>query len=366
MKAATRLLILTAVTVLVVAATVTLYDPALVRSQAEPGHRALPDLRERVNDAARLTIAEAGRTTTLVRGESGWHLEEKHAYPAAFDRVRATLIGLTELTLTEPRTDRRDLFDRMHLEDPGPHSRSRRITVTDADDGILAELILGRQQPSFTRRTAHSYFVRVPGDSRAWLADGNLALAAEPEHWLEPGLFNLDSNRVHRVAIDQASGEPLVVVRPRPHSHFALASHADRAEGFNPQRVSHLVGIFGNLTLEDVRPASTLPAQEVLPITRVESFDGLVVAAERHRDEDGLVWVRFHADVQEAPGIVAAADEADLTESEAAIRPGTDLAPREAVDEEARAFNARLAGWAFRLPRNRQATIETGAGSVLP
>ena len=86
------------------------------------------------------SVCRAARPRSISRRSTdSWAVVEKGNYPAAQGKMRQLLLGLADLTLVEPKTERPELFARLDLDDPAngkatdlklqrPHRRDRRRT----------------------------------------------------------------------------------------------------------------------------------------------------------------------------------------------------------------------------------------------
>ena len=69
--------------------------------------------------------------------DKGWVLPARGNYPADFDQVRHTLIGLAALETIEPKTARADWLPYIGLDTP-PKGNGIEITVSDKQGKTLA------------------------------------------------------------------------------------------------------------------------------------------------------------------------------------------------------------------------------------
>src|SRR5579872_2566710 len=79
----------------------------------------LPGFAAQVKNAARIHIVSRdGAFDVTYRADKGWVLPQRGDYPADFDEVRHTLIGLAALEIIEPKTARPDWFHYVGLDTP--------------------------------------------------------------------------------------------------------------------------------------------------------------------------------------------------------------------------------------------------------
>src|SRR3546814_19639594 len=90
------------------------------------GDRLFPELFEKANAVDRLTIRSAeGGTITLRNADDRWGVAEKSGYPADFEKIRATLLSVSQMETVEPRTAKPELLPK--LEQTGRASCRERM-----------------------------------------------------------------------------------------------------------------------------------------------------------------------------------------------------------------------------------------------
>ncbi len=179
---------------------------------------------------------------------------------------------------------------------------------------------------------------------------------------------------MRKVNVVPPDGPPLVVVREAPDKDLAVRDLPAGTKVGSPSAVRRIGAVLEGLELKDVRRAEDIDFGGA-EAWRAEfvTFDGLVVRV-RLVEHEGATWARFTTQYvpPEAPPAEteagtnggkksAAADKAEKKGSDASA-----LRPAEAVREEAAKLNARLDGWAYRLPtsaldrlRSRRADVIT-------
>ena len=85
---------------------------------ARSGELVFPDLLERVNDVATVTVLSEGETFDVVQESGRWVVPAKGGYPANPDTVHLLMVGAASLERVEPKTANPDLYSRLGLEDP--------------------------------------------------------------------------------------------------------------------------------------------------------------------------------------------------------------------------------------------------------
>ncbi len=68
-------------------------------------------------------------------------------YPARAEVVRGLLVKMAEADLVEPKTNVKDRFALLELEDPaGKDAKSRLVRLLDAKGAVITEVIVGKKR----------------------------------------------------------------------------------------------------------------------------------------------------------------------------------------------------------------------------
>ncbi|TPG55460.1 DUF4340 domain-containing protein [Roseomonas nepalensis] len=278
---------------------------------------AFPALAARLPAARRLEVRQGAASLTLERGAGeAWLIAQKGGYPARGERVRELLVALTELRLAERRTADPEALSRLGLDEPGPNSTALLLRVLDGAGAPLAELVVGRRrtrtQAAAPGSAAESAYVRRPGESQSYLAEGRLPVDADPRLWLDREVANLPEERV-RAVVGRRDGQAVELRRGEgPDGRLALVSPAG-APPIDEVSLDEVGRAMEGLTLLDVRPEAEAPG-EPAGEGRFTLTDNLAITA-RLRQADGEVWLTLAA----------------------------------AGDDEAARLNARWRGWAYQV-----------------
>ncbi|WP_245615373.1 DUF4340 domain-containing protein [Muricoccus aerilatus] len=278
---------------------------------------AFPSLPPRLAAARRIEARQGAASLIVERGASDiWTLPQKGGYPARGDRVRELLVSLTELRLSERRTADPAALSRLGLEDPGPNATSLLLRVLDGTGAPLAELVVGRRrtrtQGAGPGSAAESAYVRRPGESQSYLAEGRLPVDADPQLWIDREIASLPEERVRAVA-GTRDGKTVELRRGEgPDGRLAIAAPPD-APPADEISLDEVGRALEGLTLLDVRPEAEAPG-EPAGEGRFTLTDNLTITA-RMRLAGGDVWMTLAA----------------------------------AGDDEAARLNARWRGWAYQV-----------------
>ena len=313
---------------LVAALGVTFSEPAVttVRLTNEP---AFPLLRADPDAVVKITVTTREAGFTLVRGEDGaWTAPDKFGYRAAPDKVRALVVGLADMRLVEAKTKRPDRYERLQVEDvTTEYSTSRLLRLADAQDTVLAEVILGKRSEGFTAGQDAGTYLRRPGEEQSWLASGGPEVEDALIDWLDRGVVDLENDRIRRIEVSPAATERYVAFRDAEAGQFRLETM--------PEGRALLSGALGrqasglsNLSLMDVKPRTELSLPANRSVAILTTFYGLVVTTELATIAEEH-WAFFQARA-------VAQDDQDAEQAKSARK-------------EAEAINARVGAWAFQI-----------------
>jgi hypothetical protein len=324
----------------------------------------LPGLSERVNAVQQVTIQPAGgNTATLVRGDAGWTLRERHDWPADTGKLRDYLLRLGVTQRIEAKTQRPESYPRLGVQDlDAADANGARIDILGGGEPLA--LIVGQNNPQ-----GHGSYVRVPGQAQSWLADLDIAPERQLENWLQRDLIDIDPRRIVSIRVQPAGKAAFALSRTAVNeSHWQLAPiPAKRDTAQVPAEA--IAGFLQGLRLDDVEPAADA---EALDGDRVqfETADGLQVTLSLwQRDDKSCVSLAATFDEVVASAYVGAqvAAEQKAREQQAHDAANTDAsAPPAATEppatdagsveqrvtklrEQAHAAAARFDGWVFAI-----------------
>jgi hypothetical protein len=335
-----NLSVLAGVTIVaVLLAVVALWQQANIGRRANAPEQFFPGLARHVRDAARIHIVSkaGGAFEIAFIPEKGWVVPSRSDFPASFDLVRRTLVGLAALQTIEPKTARADWLHYIGLEAP-PKGDGIEITVRDDKNQVLAALITGKSEDIGDASGATGLFVRRPGEIQSWLTRSVLDPRATLSDWLEKAVMDVDRARIQEVDVDPAGSASFTVRRALPSEpDFKLApvpAGKTVADPAAPDGVASAITGFG---FDDVRPAREIDFSDSATNARVvtKTFDGLKVTVNVKR-QGADYWAIVSAD---------------------AFKPE--------AEGEASAINARASGWAYKLPADKGQLFMTTLDSLI-
>lgn len=282
-----------------------------------------PDLAERVNDVRTIKVTRADYTSTLEShdkdGKLTWSLKELYGYPAPIEIVRAVAAGMAQLRQVEAKTARPRLYGRIHVNDPkAKGSKAALVELFDGKGAKMAELIVGLDKGGVL--SVGDIYVRRPGEERAWLARGKVAVTDKQVGWLNQMFVEVDLPRVRETTLFVPGEKPLRVFKNGPDDRDftleGLAKDRELKELFGAEDISRAIQ---NLAFEDVKRDSDVGIDyAATPRARHITFDGLIVEVWA-KEVAGKLWVAVKARPDPAPRDRAKVDKAKVAADVAKI-----------------------------------------------
>ncbi|MBX3380629.1 MAG: DUF4340 domain-containing protein [Phycisphaeraceae bacterium] len=348
-----------------------------------PPGAAMPGLKANINDAASLTVLKSTGSVTLARTGTGdkaaWTVTAKDGFPADIERLRTTLIQLSNLELAEPKTSNAEFYPKLGVQDvavlPNDASESAKkqaapgalVEIKDASGKALGSLIIGNAaeigNATLDRPMESGQFVRRPGSTQSWLTRGTIYVDAEPMNWIDRKIVGVPRERIKRATVRRlvgtgpsspgAQAEPDLSIsrKDKDAAAFDAAAMREGAQLKQNESVDQPVQAIAYLGMDDVMkdpgavignpdPEATGPNAAHPAIAQFETFDGLLVTVKTGF-RDGKWWAQVGAEAAADP-IPPSTDK--KTEGE---KPAAETGPD--ATKEAAAINKRTAGWLFAI-----------------
>lgn len=246
---------------------------------------------------ARVEIKQGEKSVALALEGGAWVLSSRGNYPARADAVRGLLVKMAEADLVEPKTNVKDRFGLLELEDPaGKDAKSRLVRLLDAKGGLITEVVVGKKRVDAFGANRTGTYVRRPGDDQTWLASADLEASVNAKDWVASAVLDVQPAKIAAVTIE-VPGEPaLKLVRdaaggPAPKFNIAsLAADKKLKEGASPDT---LVRAAATLDLDDVRKADPAAKHDAGTVT-IDGEKGLKVVLGLRKSGDDT-WATITA-----------------------------------------------------------------------
>jgi len=332
-----RLAILAGIT----AAAVLLAIVALALRAAEVGRKFEPraffaGLDAKLDQVAALRVETAGESFTIRHDTGkGWIVPEKSGYPADVEQVRKTVLGLVALEAIEPKTARAEWHGVLGLDDPKKENGAVGLTLQDAAGETLAAILIGNTVSIGDTTGRVGLYVRRPGEDQTWLARGFLTPQRSVSEWLDRRVLSIGRERIKEAKVRPLAGPAYTVFREKKdEGDFKLAEMPKGRELTYDTAPNGPAAAIVGFAFDDVAPASAIDFAKAAE-TETTTFDGLAIAV-RIAEQAGAYWA-----------VIGAKSASAETEA------------------EARAINARVAPWAYKLPEYKAKLFLTERDSLL-
>lgn len=307
-----------------VAAVVTRPAPVSIPADRE---LVFPAIEASLNEVSELDINAAGRSFTLQRKGDRWVVASVGDYPARFERVRATLIQLSELRFLEAKTANEDRYARLQVEPvTAPDAQSTEITVRDDAGNVLGRGIIGKRVATLFGAGRGGTYLRLHGEQRSWLAEGTVDLGSGPADWVSRSILDVKGDRMKRLTVRAPDGGIVTVQRAAADEEdFTLEDIPEGTRQRGQWETNQMPRALENLRLVDLQTEDAVEFRDGVHVAEFETFDGLVIRSEA-AVIDRRFWARFSASAENASG--ENADE---------------------VRERAKEINARVKGFVYEI-----------------
>ena len=307
--------------------------------------RAFPQLIEKANDVATVTIVSNKAKFTIARAGDVWGLTEKGGYKVSFEKVKSAIVGLGELKLLESKTADTARYARLQVENPGSlEAKSIGVELKDKDDKTLASGVIGKRHVGLFGQGGGGTYLRRGEDALSWLAEGIVDLGAEPNDWMVRDIVNLEAEDIARAVLHQPSGAEITVTRADKQAKDYVVTGIPKGHKLkDPSEGKNLAGGLWRLTFEDVKPAKEIAFPDATYTAVYETFGGLEVRVEMTM-VDEVVWGRFTASAKNAKGDKKAID---------------------ALEKKANMITERAKGWVYELSAGEGEKLTTKIEDIL-
>ena len=318
------------VSVVVIAAGISISARYSVTTSGTAEESVFADFSAKFSDVGIITVQDKDKTLTIKRSDKSWIVVDRSGYSASVEAVQDVLIGLSELRLKEGKTEKKDLYSKLNVEDvTDKDAKSLLLNIKSKEGKVLASLIVGKQTDQIAGASDVGRYIRKPGEKKSWLAEGRLRVPRSVKDWVSPQFLDISTKRVDQVNVVHPDGQSMNVKRQSKGGIKFLIKNLPMGRKIEYQSdVDNMGDGLDKLELEDVRAAGIIefPGNKIIK-TEVRTFDGLILNVESFEDKDAKFWGRFEA-----------AAESDAVE--------------EVVQEAAR-INENTQKWVYELPAHK-------------
>lgn len=294
-----------------------------------------PDFDTHINQVHAITIQGNQKIANLELKGKQWVVTNMDNYPALFNRVRAALIGLSELAIVDKKTTNPDLYHELGVEDPDTKGAdSVLFTVNENSGKDTVKLIVGHKRQSASDKPG--IYVRLADSKQALLVEGKLDISADPVDWINRKLLNMDHSQIKQVTILSPDGKEFTIKKDKKEQTEFTADNSD----VNKESAAKIIISRIGTGLEEIRADGVMSTDNfTFPensfTTTYKTFDGMVVKVKLTQ-KDKKSYAHF-----------AFSYEPDSTTKPA--KPAAN-ANEPTPDALAAQMNTALSGWVYQIP----------------
>ncbi len=350
---ANRLLILSAVTMLVAGAAIYSVHMQTEHTAAMPEAQSLfPRLKSEINDIDEVSVQDHAGTFSVKRNADGsWVVPSKYDFPADFKMVKKVILDFADMKTVEAKTDDPKLFGELGLQDPTADGAKSSLVTLKSGDKTVASLLFGERKYTPGSADARIY-VRKPEGGRAWRVDTAPDVQGDIKRWMSSESVALPRERVKEVEISGPDRATLTVYRDaKTDTNFQVRDMPKGAKLEYPSVANAIGGALSYVGFDDVKPVGDVDFSKADTV-RYQTFDGLQVTASVAKI-DGASWIKYEAEA--LPGASTPAAPVQATDDAAKDATTADK-NKDAKDKtpdipaEAKAINERVSRWAYKIP----------------
>ena len=293
------------------------------------------------NSPAKVTgvrIEGRGNALELRRNGTGWQLASSHGYPVSSDKVTATLRSLGQLRTAYVSTSSPPPYASYGLTGTDdPTGRAVSITLSNSGGETVGSVTVGSSVSApgnGVRRILTA--LMLPGDSRIWLAGGDLKILTDPVHWLDNHITDMPEGNILQIATTMPDGRHLALARAGAGEDLRVTDGLPPGTEIKKiwllDDIAHILGHLRFLDVEKASAFAPIPAEHWQIDARTTRH---VVFHLTLFTEDMGTWATIHA--------------------EATGRDGQAAATR---------FNQRHDGWAYLLDAYVARRLMTGSDTL--
>lgn len=304
-----------------------------------------PELSNKINDVARIEIKSSEDRNVILRKmqDGQWTVESADNYPAQFDKIKDTVVSLSELKILAAKTDNPKRYPELGVEGPEyKDTSSLLLTLRNDADAAIASLIVGNPRKSNVENSRPNLYVRLPDAKNALLVEGYLQLKSDNKDWYERNVINIPASRIQNVDIVKSTGAHLSINKDaQGDTDFKVVS----GKTSSPSVLLNKLGTFlEDINVEGVHALDSFEFPDEATKTTFKTFNGLLITVKNILIDD-KAFANFSFTTTSTSN--TAADEKSEDNSETI-----------SVEEESQLWNQFLGNWVYEIPEFKFETLD--------
>ncbi len=301
-----------------------------------------PGLMAKINQVAALSVVTPTNSFKIEKGDDGvWRVPEKSGYPVKFETVKQAVVGIISLKPMAAKTAKTEKYASLNVDDPTNGGGGKVISIFDAEGNNLSALTIGTTKSTASDTRLGWYYVRRPDEDRSWLVEGRLDTWEDVTRWLDSSLPTIARTRIWSVSSGEDTESAVTVSRKNPgQDNFEVDNIPEGRKVLHSTSPNALGSAMGFLSFEDVQAKTDIEGWDKAHQTTFRTFDGLIIAVKLNSVSKDETWASFDfsMDIEATNGLEIPEDQMK------------NLKSSEEVTKEVSDYQARYAGWAYRLP----------------
>jgi len=242
------------------------FDSPHNRSGEETRAALLPGLAAGIAAVDGIAIRRGSATPSVELRRKGtvWTVAERDDYPADTPKLRRLLLSLADARVVEEKTANPANYAVIGVEDPAsPGATGTEISLTTAAaapaGAEAAAVHAAAHAVIIGKSTGDGSYVRLAGVAQSELVTPGISVETDPHYWIDARLFDVPVATITALEVHPAAGPGYLLRRAAPDApDFALSVVPAGRTALEPKLLAPSPAAFGNLTVEDVAPASSV------------------------------------------------------------------------------------------------------------
>jgi hypothetical protein len=317
-----------------------------------------------LNDVASVRIRKDSQELNIAKKDDLWIVNEKHQYPASFSEVSDFLTKFWSLKATEVMELGPTQLGRLSLLPPGSTNTPAGGTGTliefkNKNSELISSVLLGKEHSAPSHRPtgggggfSEARYMMVGDKVGRVLLVKELFHSAEPDasRWIDKTFFRVEKIKQLGVTSPSGASKSWKLTRESETDEWKLDG-IKKGEQVDASKLSEPVNALSAPSFEDIVPPSEKPEDHGLKTpTKVvaETFDGLIYhlhIGEKKNEDQHFVKMTIEGALP-SERVVPKDEKPEEKESR-----DKEFKQRKEELEKRLAWEKRLEGWTYRVPR---------------
>ncbi len=295
-----------------------------------------PDFETHINNVNSITIQDHNTSVKLELRDNNWVVSNMDGYPALFNRVRAALIGLSQLLVVDKKTTDPELYSELGVENIDvADSGSMLMNIIEKSGQSPVSLIVGHPRQSASNKPG--IYVRLSDSDQALLVEGRLDISANPVDWINRELFDIPPQAIKRVTIVATDGSEFSIYKDKEEQADFTASDPNINKQSSAKIIINRIATgLEKMRADGVNSAGNFTFAENTIKTTYETFDGIIIKVKLEQ-----VDKKFYANFEFAYQPPESADVPVTDKGE-----NSEPSPQQLVEQ----MNSSLSSWVYQIP----------------